>query len=155
MVYTDPEHTPAGIARALLEMGVDARAHVAERLGEEDERVRSFAGLKEVAEERFLDPNVLILEAKGPLPPRLGFFPDEAFEQRMPKKGLITKREVRLLALGLLGLPPDGVLWDIGAGTGSVGIEAARLAPGGGLRRGEKPRVLAPHRGERPPLRGL
>lgn len=155
MVYTDPEHTPAGIARALLEMGVDARAHVAERLGEEDERVRSFAGLKEVAEERFLDPNVLILEAKGPLPPRLGFFPDEAFEQRMPKKGLITKREVRLLALGLLGLPRTGSFGTSAPERGAWGLRRRGLPPGGRSTPWRKPRVLAPHRGERPPLRGL
>lgn len=132
VVYTDPENTPARIARALLEMGAGGfRAHVAERLGEEGERVRSFARLEEVAEEAFAEPNVLILQAQAPLPPRLGFFPDELFEKRLPKRGLITKREVRLLALGLLALPPDGILWDVGAGTGSVGIEAARLAPWG------------------------
>lgn len=146
VVYTDPENTPARIARALLEMGHRGfRAHVAERLGEEDERVRSFPSLEEVAEESFLEPNLLILEATGPLPPRLGFFPDEAFEQRMPKRGLITKREVRLLALGLLRLPPDGVLWDIGAGTGSVGIEAARLAPLGEVYAVEKNPESWPH----------
>ncbi|GGM93432.1 precorrin-6Y-methylase [Thermus composti] len=146
VVYTDPENTPQRIAQALLEMGLEGfRAHVAERLGEEDERVRSFPSLKAVAEGSFLEPNLLILEAKGPLPPRLGFFPDEAFEKRTPKKGLITKREVRLLALGLLGLPPDGVLWDVGAGTGSVGIEAARLAPFGEVYAVEKNPESWPH----------
>ena len=146
VVYTDPEHTPARVAEALLAMGAGPfRAHVAEKLGEPEERVRSFASLEEVARETFLDPNVLILEAQGPLPPRLGFFPDEAFEQRMPKKGLITKREVRLLALGLLGLPPDGVLWDVGAGTGSVGLEAARLAPWGEVYAVEKNPESWPH----------
>ncbi|GLV48341.1 precorrin-6Y-methylase [Thermus sp. LT1-2-5] len=146
VIYTDPENTPARIAEALLAMGVGPfRAHVAERLGEEDERVRSFPSLEAVVQERFLDPNVLILEAQGPLPPRLGFFPDEAFEQRVPKRGLITKREVRLLALGLLALPPDGILWDIGAGTGSVGIEAARLAPWGQVYAVEKNPESWPH----------
>jgi len=43
--------------------------------------------------------------------------------------GLITKGEVRAVALGKLDLPPHGVLWDVGAGSGSVGIEAARLVP--------------------------
>ncbi|WP_117238340.1 precorrin-6y C5,15-methyltransferase (decarboxylating) subunit CbiE [Thermus sediminis] len=146
VVYTDPENSPNRIAEALLQMGAGPfRAHVAERLGEAEERVRSFEGLEALAREAFLDPNVLILEAKGPLPSRLGFFPDEAFERRMPKKGLITKREVRLLALGLLGLPPDGVLWDIGAGTGSVGIEAARLAPLGQVYAVEKNPESWPH----------
>ncbi|AFV77306.1 precorrin-6y C5,15-methyltransferase (decarboxylating), CbiE subunit,precorrin-6Y C5,15-methyltransferase (decarboxylating), CbiT subunit (plasmid) [Thermus oshimai JL-2] len=145
VVYTDPEHTPSRLAALLLEMGVERRAHVAERLGEEGERVRSFGSLEEVSAAEFQDPNVLILEAEGPLPPRLGFLPDEAFEKRMPKRGLITKREVRLLALGLLALPPDGVLWDIGAGTGSVGIEAARLAPYGTVYAVEKNPESWPH----------
>jgi precorrin-6Y C5,15-methyltransferase (decarboxylating) len=44
--------------------------------------------------------------------------------------GMVTKSEVRAVALGKLGLPGQGVLWDIGAGSGSVAIECARLAPG-------------------------
>jgi precorrin-6Y C5,15-methyltransferase (decarboxylating) len=46
----------------------------------------------------------------------------------MPKKGLITKREVRLISLAALALRDDSVVWDIGAGSGSVAIDAARLA---------------------------
>ncbi len=61
--------------------------------------------------------------------PVLGL-PDGAFEQRRPLRGLITRQEVRLVSLARLELPPAGVLWDVGAGTGSVAIEAARLAPG-------------------------
>ena len=49
----------------------------------------------------------------------------------MPKNGLITKREVRVLSLASLALSPDSVVWDIGAGSGSVSIEAAMLAPRG------------------------
>ena len=49
----------------------------------------------------------------------------------MPKRGLITKREVRLASLAALDLRPDSVVWDIGAGSGSVAIEAALLAPEG------------------------
>ena len=45
------------------------------------------------------------------------------------RAGLITKAEVRAVVLGKLDLPPHGVLWDVGAGSGSVGIEAARLVP--------------------------
>mgnify|MGYP001770903030 FL=1 len=146
VVYTDPENTPAKVAALLLEMGEGGfEAIVAERLGEGDERLRRFSALEEVAKETFAEPNLLILQRTAPLPPRLGFFPDEAFEKRMPKRGLITKREVRLLALGLLRLPPDGVLWDIGAGTGSVGIEAARLAPFGEVYAVEKNPESWPH----------
>ena len=49
----------------------------------------------------------------------------------MPKKGLITKREVRLLSLAAMHIRPSSIVWDIGAGSGAVGIEAALLAPHG------------------------
>ena len=56
---------------------------------------------------------------------------DEAFEQRRPLRGQITKREVRAVSLYCLGLRPESIVWDIGAGTGSISIEAAFVANGG------------------------
>ena len=53
---------------------------------------------------------------------------DEDFEQRRPLRGQITKREVRAFSLYCLGLWPDSVLWDIGAGTGSISVEACFIA---------------------------
>ncbi len=58
---------------------------------------------------------------------RLFGLPEEAFRFTVPRKGLITKTEIRVLSLAKLDLHPGQVLWDIGAGSGSVGIEAARL----------------------------
>jgi precorrin-6Y C5,15-methyltransferase (decarboxylating) len=55
--------------------------------------------------------------------------PEESFKFTVPRKGLITKTEIRVLSLSKLDLRPGQVLWDIGAGSGSVGIEAARLIP--------------------------
>jgi precorrin-6Y C5,15-methyltransferase (decarboxylating) len=56
---------------------------------------------------------------------------DDAFQQRRPLRGQITKREVRAVSLYLLGLRADSVVWDIGAGTGSVAIEASLMARDG------------------------
>ena len=60
--------------------------------------------------------------------PRSFGLPDDAFEQRRPDKGQITKREVRAVSLYSLGLRQDSVVWDVGAGTGSVSVEAALSA---------------------------
>ncbi len=60
--------------------------------------------------------------------PRALGLPDDAFEQRRPARGQITKREVRAVSLYSLGLRPDSVVWDIGAGTGSVAVESAMIA---------------------------
>jgi precorrin-6Y C5,15-methyltransferase (decarboxylating) len=54
--------------------------------------------------------------------------PDDVFEQRKPVRGQITKSEVRAVSLYALSLRPDSIVWDIGAGTGSVAVEAARIA---------------------------
>jgi precorrin-6Y C5,15-methyltransferase (decarboxylating) len=72
--------------------------------------------------------NVVILKrtSKGPVWP-LGIA-DEVFAQRKPDKGLITKQEVRVLSLAQLQLRIDSIVWDIGTCTGSVAIEAARIA---------------------------
>ena len=59
--------------------------------------------------------------------------PDDAFEQRRPLRGQITKREVRAVSLYLLGIREDSLVWDIGAGTGSVSVEAGLIAHRGGV----------------------
>lgn len=64
-------------------------------------------------------------------PPTIGRalgLPDDALEQRRPLRGQITKSEVRAVSLYALRLRPDSLVWDIGAGTGSVAVEAARIA---------------------------
>ena len=60
--------------------------------------------------------------------PCLGL-PDSVFFSFPDRPGLMTKREIRLLVLGELALQPQQIVWDIGAGTGSVSIEIARICP--------------------------
>ncbi len=67
--------------------------------------------------------------------------PDRLFQQ-LPGIPL-TKREVRLLVMGYLRLKPDAHLWDIGAGTGTVTIEAALLCPQGKITAVERDEEVA------------
>ncbi len=131
-ILTDGENAPPALARYLLESGEGGwTAHVCESLCGEGERVRRFT-LEALARCEDVGPlNVLILLRDDPRwrpPPAIGFLHEDAFAKRMPKRGLITKREARLLSLASLRLRADSVVWDIGAGSGSVGIEAALLA---------------------------
>jgi precorrin-6Y C5,15-methyltransferase (decarboxylating) len=133
-LFTDERNTPAAIARTLLEAGLDDyRAILCEDVGGPAERVTRLS-LGELAGRDAHPLNTLIL--LGPdrqsLPPEWApGLPEDAFDQRKPKLGLITKREIRVLSLARLAVRPDSVVWDIGAGSGSVSIEAARLAPHG------------------------
>ena len=56
---------------------------------------------------------------------------DDCFEQRRPLRGQITKREVRAVSLYLMGIRNDSTIWDIGAGTGSISVEAGLIANAG------------------------
>jgi len=134
-VLTDDESSPARIAAHLIRYGEAAwDAWVCEHLGGPDERVRK-APLAELETMTDVAPlNVVILVRSDPAwrrPTSISSLHEDAFARRMPKKGLITKREVRLLSLAALQIAPESVVWDIGAGSGSVSIEAAFAAPEG------------------------
>jgi len=69
--------------------------------------------------------------------------PDEQFHRRPKQGGLITKAEVRAISLSKMEIRPDSIVWDVGAGSGSVAIEAASLAAKGRVYAVEKnPRDL-------------
>ncbi|MEJ7136974.1 precorrin-6y C5,15-methyltransferase (decarboxylating) subunit CbiE [Amphibiibacter pelophylacis] len=133
-VLTSPDNTPDRIARLILAEGQadDWRMAVAERLCRSDERIQADLSISAAAALSFADPNVVLLWRTRARPAEvlLGL-PDSHFEQRQPDKGLITKREVRAVSLARLQLRADSVVWDIGAGSGAVGLEAARLCPRG------------------------
>jgi precorrin-6Y C5,15-methyltransferase (decarboxylating) len=135
-LFPSDDHTPARLARALLDRGIDYfRAYVCENLGSPDERVTQ-AELSELTGMEFSPLNVLILVRKPDRPDQAGRHvgrrlfgnPDDAFAQSLPSSGLITQAEVRSMALAQLDVRPTSTVWDVGAGSGSLAIEAAQLA---------------------------
>ncbi len=128
-ILTDGECTPAAVARILVDAGMeDCRAVVCERLGQPEERITDTSLRQLAAGCEFDRLNVLlVLRVAGAARLRFGQ-PDGEFES---VRGQITKAEVRAVALSKLNLAPDGVLWDVGAGSGALSIEAARLMPRG------------------------
>jgi precorrin-6B C5,15-methyltransferase / cobalt-precorrin-6B C5,C15-methyltransferase len=138
-IFTTEQHSPAAVAQALLDRKIDYfSAYVCENLGSPDERVMQ-GDLSEIAAQSFGPLNVMILVRLPDVPDRptsmvgtrLFGNPDESFLQSQPKRGLLTPAEVRAVALAELDLGPSSIMWDVGAGSGSVAIEAARLASGG------------------------
>lgn len=138
-LFTSETYHPARIARELLVRGLDYfRAYVCENLGGKDERITQ-GELSEIQGMTFDALNVMILKRKPGRPDmpraakRLARFgnPDDVFAQSRPKTGLITQAEVRAIALAQLDLQPGCVMWDVGAGSGSVALEAAQLVDPG------------------------
>ena len=134
LVLTSPDNSPDRIARLMVAEGLgdDFQMAVAERLCTPDERVVAELSPHDAAQQTFADPNVVVLVRSQvrPQPVRMGLA-DSAYHQRQPDKGLITKQEVRAVSLARMQLRADSRVWDIGAGSGSVGLEAARLCPQG------------------------
>lgn len=140
-LFTTADRGPVQVARALLDLGIDYfTAYVCENLGARNERV-TRGELSEIAAGSFDPLNVMILIRKPETPDRpaelaghrLFGNPDEAFLQSRPKQGLLTPAEVRSLALAQLDIGPSSIVWDIGAGSGSVSVEAAQLARDGNV----------------------
>lgn len=138
-LFTTDHCNPADVARALLDRRIDYfTAYVCENLGARDERV-TRGTLKEIADQRFDALNVMILirDPDAPDRPReavgrrLFGNPDDAFIQSQPKQGLLTPAEVRAIALAQMDIAPSSIVWDIGAGSGSVSVEAAQMAHDG------------------------
>ena len=129
-ILASPDNPPHAIASALLASGCPARRLVvASNLGEPEERIWE-GDIPSLAREFFGGLSVVVAIAPDPLSAGPGIswgLPEDCFDHRA---GMVTKAEVRAVALGKLGLPPAGVMWDVGAGSGSVAFECANLAPG-------------------------
>jgi precorrin-6Y C5,15-methyltransferase (decarboxylating) len=138
-VLTDERNTPGAIARVILslDLAISYQFWVCENLGSAEEQVTSWSDLVALDQQQFAALNVVVLVRQSPEKtqpldleqlPQLGI-PDRYFFSFRDRPGLMTKREVRMLILGELALQPHQTIWDIGAGTGSVSIEIARLFP--------------------------
>ncbi len=138
-LFTTEQNGPAAVAQAMLDHRVDYfTVYVCENLGAKNERV-TRGTVAEIADDTFESLNVMVLVRDTDVPDRprdlqarsLFGNPDDAFVQSTPKHGLLTPAEVRTIALAQMALHPRSVVWDVGAGCGSVSVEAAMLAPGG------------------------
>jgi precorrin-6B C5,15-methyltransferase / cobalt-precorrin-6B C5,C15-methyltransferase len=132
-LLTDSVNSPGVVASALLKSFGKVNAnrwliHVGENLGEDSEKLTT-GNLQEIADCAFSGLSVMIISRECDMnvsvPTRFGLLENEIVHT----KGLITKNEVRAATLHALRLPETGVFWDIGAGSGSISIEAARMFP--------------------------
>ena len=144
--------TPDEVARLLCERGYGrSRLTVLSHLGGENERVHVATADSYRPGDAVADLNTLAIECvadpDAPFMPRTPGLADELYEH----DGQLTKREVRAITLAALGPVPGQLLWDVGAGCGSIGIvmdaHASRMP--GGRRRARRPT----HRADRGELR--
>lgn len=135
-VLTDPNQGGASSVQQMLRSsGLEASTDLwlCENLGHPEERVQLIAPGTALPTD--LQPLLIALliarEPDAPEPHQLPLFglDDGLYLQHSDHPGLMTKREVRIQLLAELALPQQGVLWDLGAGTGSIGLEALRLRP--------------------------
>ena len=125
---TGGAETPATLCRKLADAGMgEAHALVGENLGTGEEAIR-YGSAAELAGQSFAPLSVLLVENFDVPHFRTPGFPDESFIRgQVP----MTKQEVRAAALAKLAVKPADILWDVGAGTGSVSVELALAAPKG------------------------
>lgn len=138
-VLTDSVNTPQAIARMVraADLAQRYRIWVCEDLGADTEHVREFSPdqLAQMTAPSFSPLNVVILLRQADSTavdlaalPKFGIA-DSMFDSFSDRPNLITKRDVRVLALAELALQDGQTVWDLGAGTGSVAVEIARLCP--------------------------
>ena len=153
-ILTDPKNSPARLAQHLLEFHqADWSAFVCENLSEAaTESITQYDNLTTLAnQEKFAALNLLILlrkkektatnthpasakhtqsacKRRSPL-----HLSETAYHRKIFRRGLITKKEVRILSIAALELGEESIVWDIGAASGSIAIESGRWATSGSV----------------------
>ncbi len=127
-VFTDPVNSPAELGLWLAENGLsNMNLYVLEELGGANERIH-WLSVQEMQRQEFSPLNLVIIPAR-PRAQQLSIgMPEETY---FHESGLITKREVRTIAVSRLMPLYDQIFWDIGAGSGSIGLEASLFLPKG------------------------
>jgi len=131
VILTDKNSQPDNIAQACVDAGFSqSRISVIEMIGYPEQKLRTFTAEQLVNNANIdFDPlhvSVVEVSGSGGILPEFPGFEDQLFiTGAEPGKGMITKREVRLAILSLLQPSHSDVIWDIGAGCGSVSVELA------------------------------
>ncbi len=128
-VYTDHIHSPSFIAGLVLDKGIsggDVKMHVFERLGWKGESYEVYLP-SQCLNRAFKEPNFVILERTPWPPPEM---PHLGMEEGLfvSDGGQITKSEVRSLCVATLSPLDNKVIWDLGAGCGSVSVEIMAIS---------------------------
>jgi precorrin-6B C5,15-methyltransferase / cobalt-precorrin-6B C5,C15-methyltransferase len=124
-------HTPIQLAQILQEWGfADVQMTILEHLGGSQERMVSDQinhWVNENSDQLIADLHTIALECPDCIPgySRLPGLPDDAYIH----DGQLTKREIRAVTLSTLAPCPGQLLWDVGAGNGSIAIEWLRSHP--------------------------
>lgn len=128
-MFTGPTNTPDRIAQMLIQMGLAQifSISIARGLLTDAEKIWANLPLEQAAKMEFANPNIVILQRIQPDESVVFGLADERYAQRKPDKGLITKCEVRAVSLAKMQLRRNSIVWDIGAASGSVGLEAAQI----------------------------
>ena len=129
-IFTDPVNTPAKIAKEMLGRGVgERRAFVCESIGTPNERVVEGTMKTLSAKKSFAPLNVLIFINEGTVSGVARSVPGYSDKLFSHSPWMITKEELRVVSLSKLDIDRKSMVWDIGACSGSVAIEAALCAP--------------------------
>jgi precorrin-6Y C5,15-methyltransferase (decarboxylating) len=140
-LFTNDGDSPGAVARFFLDRGLgDYEAVVGEHLGAATERITRWETLEDLAHQRFDPLNYLILLRRGSverfreLDQRRGLapgIPDREFERPVDGPEVMTRQEVRAVLLSKIGgwSSPGDVVWDVGAGLGTVSVEIALWRP--------------------------